>query len=148
MGQLAGIARRERTRAPMQVLDRAEISAATGVALDFRGKPGQRQVTLLSAAAWSEACGEIGASLPWTTRRANLLIEAIDLPNTLGAVLRIGAVRLLVTGEVDPCSRMDEQYPGLTEALKPDWRGGVSCAVLSGGVVSVGDSVVLEAAEA
>ena len=55
MGRLTGIARRDRSRAPMQTLDRAEISTATGVAQDFRGKPGRRQVTVISAEAWRQA---------------------------------------------------------------------------------------------
>lgn len=144
MGKLAGVAWRERKRAPMQTLERAEISKATGVAHDFRGKPGPRQVTVLSAAAWRDACRELGEELPWTARRANLLVEGIDLPHSTGAIIGIGPVRLLVTGEIDPCSRMDEQHPGLTAALVPDWRGGVSCAVLEGGPVAVGDDVTFE----
>ena len=56
MGKLAGIAWRSGKRAPMQTLDHADISTATGVAEDSRGKPGKRQVTLLSARAWREAC--------------------------------------------------------------------------------------------
>lgn len=143
MGILCGIARRDRKRAPMEILDRAEISAETGVALDSRGKPGKRQVTVISAAAWRDACSELGKEVPWIARRANLLVEGIDLPETTGVVLQIGAVRLLVTGELDPCSRMDEQCPGLTAALQPGWRGGVSCTVLAGGPVAVGDSVAL-----
>lgn len=147
MGVLIGIARRGGKRAPMETLDRAEISAETGVALDWRGKPGRRQVTVLSADAWRDACSELGKALPWTTRRANLLVEGIDLPETTGAVLHVGAVLLLVTGEVDPCSRMDEQCPGLTAALQPAWRGGVSCTVLDGGSVALGDGVTLQPAE-
>jgi len=145
MGRLAGIARRERKRAPMQTLERAEISTESGVAHDFRGKPGPRQVTLISAAAWRAACTELKDDLPWTTRRANLLVEDIELPKTIGAVLRVGAVRLRITGEVDPCSRMEEQRQGLKAALQPDWRGGVSCTVITGGPVSLGDEVELEA---
>lgn len=144
MGTLMGIARREAKRAPMETLERAEISKETGIANDWRGKPGRRQVTVISAASWADACRELGTEIPWTTRRANLLVEGIDLPHTTGAVIEIGAVRLLVTGEVDPCSRMDEQYQGLTEALKPDWRGGVSCSVLEEGIVAIGDGVTLK----
>lgn len=144
MSRLEGIARRERKRAPMETLDHAEISVETGVALDFRGRPGQRQVTVISTASWRAACDEIGREVPWTTRRANLLVEGIELARTTGSVIHIGPVRLLVTGEVDPCSRMDEQCDGLTDALKPDWRGGVSCTVLEGGFVSLGDAVSLQ----
>ena len=144
MGRLTGIARRDRKRAPMQTLEHAEISIETGVALDSRGKPGKRQVTVISAEAWRQACRELQKEIPWTTRRANLLVDGVELPGTIGAVLRIGAVRLLITGEVDPCSRMDEQCPGLTNALKPDWRGGVSCTVLQGGSVALGDEAGVE----
>ena len=128
----------------MQTLDGAEISMQTGVAMDFRGKPGKRQVTVISADAWRQACRELQNDIPWTTRRANLLVDDFELPKTIGAVLKIGQVRLRITGEVDPCSRMDEQCPGLTKALQPDWRGGVSCSVLQGGLVALGDEVVTE----
>lgn len=144
MGRLAGIARRDRKRAPMQTLEQAEISTASGVADDFRGKPGPRQVTVISGAAWRAACAELEEDLPWTTRRANLLVEDIELPRTIGAVLRVGPVRLRITGEVDPCSRMEEQRQGLKAALQPNWRGGVSCTVIAGGPVSLGDEVDLE----
>ena len=143
MGRLAGIARREKKRAPMETLESAEISAETGVANDSRGKPGKRQVSLLSAEAWQAACDDTGTDAPWTTRRANLLNEGLDLPKTAGQIVAIGDVRLRTTVEIDPCSRMDEQVPGLTDALTPDWRGGIGCEVIAGGVVTVGDDVRL-----
>jgi MOSC domain-containing protein YiiM len=144
MGRLTGIARRDRKRAPMQTLERADISAETGVALDFRGKPGPRQVTVVSARAWKDACGELQKEIPWTTRRANLLVDDFELPRSIGAILKVGEVRLRITGEVDPCSRMEEQCPGLKQALQPEWRGGVSCTVVEGGAVAVGDEVIAE----
>ena len=143
MGRLVGIARRDGKRAAMQLLESAEISGETGVARDFRGRPGKRQVTVLSADAWREVCGELGAELPWTLRRSNLLVEGLALPRAAGGEIRIAGLRLLVTGETAPCSRMDEQYAGLTAALKPDWRGGVTCEVLAGGRVALGDTVML-----
>ena len=143
MGKLAGIAWRSGKRAPMQTLDHADISTATGVAEDSRGKPGKRQVTLLSARAWREACQAVGTDAPWTTRRSNLLIEDLDLPREAGVGIAIGEVRLETTVEIDPCSRMDEQVPGLTAALEPDWRGGIGCRVVQGGTVRVGDTVTV-----
>lgn len=143
MGRLIGIARRAKKRAPMETLDSAEISTETGVAGDFRGKPGKRQVTLLSAAAWDAVCAELGQEVAWTTRRSNLLIEGLDLPKAAGHVIAIGAVRLKTTMEIDPCFRMDEQVDGLKKALQPGWRGGVGCEVLEGGTVSAGDAVEL-----
>jgi MOSC domain-containing protein YiiM len=147
MGRLTGIARREKKRAPMEALEQAEVSEQTGVAKDFRGKPGKRPVTVISARAWREVCAELGQEIPWTTRRANLLVDDIDLPKSEGAIIEIGEVRLQVTMEVDPCFRMDEQVDGLTEALKPDWRGGVGCIVLQSGSLSIGDTVNIVASD-
>ena len=147
MGRLAGIARREKKRAPMETLEKAIISKQTGVADDFRGKPGNRQVSLLSTRAWQAACVELCQQIPWTTRRANLLIEDIDLPTAAGQIIVIGEVRLRITMEVDPCSRMEEQVPGLKMAMQPDWRGGVACIVLQGGEVAIGDAVSLSDAD-
>lgn len=143
MGRLVGIARRAAKRAEMETVDSAEISEESGVAKDFRGKPGKRQVTLVSASAWATVCDELGRELPWTTRRANLLIDDIDLPQRTGDVIEVGGVRLLVTMEVDPCSRMEEQAEGLREAMTPEWRGGVACTVLKGGTVRLGDDVAV-----
>ena len=144
MGSLVGIARRQQKRAPMQELESAEISDATGVADDFRGKPGKRQVTVLSADDWRAVCAELEHEIPWTTRRSNLLVDGVELPNSIGGVIEIGDVRLRVTMEVDPCWRMDEQFEGLTDALKPDWRGGVACSVVHGGSVAIGDPVSVQ----
>ncbi len=147
MGRLVGIARREKKRAEMEILKDAEISDETGVANDFRGRPGKRQVTVMSAEAWASACKELGQEIPWTTRRANLLVEDVELPQRTGDVIEVGGVRLLITMEVDPCSRMEEQVQGLRSALTPEWRGGVACTVLKGGPVRVGDNVSVRATD-
>ena len=145
MGTLVGIARRAKKRAAMEVVETAAVELATGVANDFRGKPGARQVTVLSGDVWDRVCAELGRVLPWTTRRANLLVRGVELPQSAGAVIAIGSVRLEVMQETDPCSRMEEQCPGLRDALTPDWRGGVCCRVLADGTVSAGDLVTIEA---
>ncbi len=143
MGRLAGIARRDEKRAPMQTLQQADVSVQTGVAQDSRGKPGKRTVTVISASAWRDVCAELGQDIPWTTRRANLLVDDIDLPKSAGSVIEVGEVRLQVMVEVNPCSRMDEQVAGLTAALTPAWRGGVGCTVLQGGSIAIGDPVTV-----
>ncbi|MBS4062170.1 MAG: MOSC domain-containing protein, partial [Bacteroidetes bacterium] len=103
----------------------------------------KRQVTVLSEEAFNEACAELGAALPWTIRRANLLISGINLENSKGKSLEIGDVVLEITGETDPCYRMDEQFEGLKDALQPNWRGGVTCRVVSEGNINLGDEVNL-----
>ena len=48
---------------------------------------------------------------------------------------------LEITYPTTPCKRMDEAREGLMRALYPEWRGGVTCRVLEGGCVSLGDHV-------
>lgn len=144
MGKLIGIARRDQKRGEMQTIDSAEVTEASGVQQDFRGKPGPRQVAVIAARVWRDVCSELGRDIPWTARRANLLVDAIDLPAAAGGTLQIGSVRLQIHRETDPCSRMDEQCPGLTAALQPDWRGGVCCSVVTGGTIAIGDPVSLQ----
>lgn len=144
MGTLLGIAYRDASRQPMREISAAFISRAGGVEGDFRGKKGRRQVTVLSVEKWQAACGDLGVELPWTTRRANLLVSGLSIgPECVGRILQVGEAQLRITIETDPCPRMDEQYPGLKRALVPDWRGGACCEVLGDGEISIGDRVAL-----
>lgn len=139
MGKVLGIARRGRTRAPMETLDAVDVSVETGVQGDIRGSLRDRQVTVLARESWDAACEHLGRTLPWTVRRANILVEGLQLTGEVGKTIRIGDLELLVTGETDPCSRMEEQAEGLRDALLPDWRGGVTCRVTRSGAIRVGD---------
>lgn len=142
-GRLLGIARKAEKFAPMEEISRTTIGAAAGVDGDYRGalQATDRRVTVMSIEAWRRVCEELGAELPWTMRRANLLVEGLDLEDSIGKRIEIGDVILEVAMETAPCKRMDEQHRGLTEALTPDWRGGASCRVVSGGAIGVGDGV-------
>lgn len=147
-GRLIGLARRPARLEPMQVLEVGEITPAAGLVGDFKGlKHRKRQITVLAIEDWHAACAAVGApDLPWTSRRANLLVEGLALPRARGAILGLGTVRLEVTGQTYPCVRMEEVHRGLLRALAPDWRGGVTCTVVEGGPVRLGDPVtVLEA---
>jgi MOSC domain-containing protein YiiM len=148
-GRLIGMARRDAKRAPMETLERGRIGVEFGLEGDFRGlrrlgKEPNRQVTVLAREAWDAACAELGRQLPWTTRRANLLVEGVDLARRAGDVMAIGNVRLEITVEVEPCERMEEAAPGLQAAMQPDWRGGVGCRVLQGGDIALGDEIRIE----
>jgi MOSC domain-containing protein YiiM len=142
-GRLIGIARREISRAPMEELDHASITREAGIAGDSKGvKFPKRQITLLERELWEAALFTLGnPDLAWTARRANLLVADIHLPRGAGSIVMVGAVRLEVTAQTSPCARMDELWPGLRRALAPDWRGGVTCRVLEGGDIALGDSV-------
>jgi MOSC domain-containing protein YiiM len=108
------------------------------------GRSRRRQVTILSQEAWEAATAALGQAVDPSMRRANILISGLDLHDTRGRVLRVGACRLVIGGELTPCERMDEAAPGLQATLEPVWRGGVFVQVQEGGVVRVGDAVEWE----
>jgi len=143
--ELVGIARKARPRAPMESLESVSVTTELGIDGDFRGKLRRRQVTILADEDWQAACLEIGRDdIHWTERRANLCVRGIALSRNKGSKLSIGDVVFEITGETDPCNRMDAVAMGLQEALRPDWRGGVTCRVIAGGTITVGDQVIAE----
>jgi len=142
MSSIKAIAIKNRSRVAMQSIDSAQISVNSGILGDFRGAQKDRQITILSEDAWLQACREIDVELPWTTRRANLLVDGVEFDESyVNRKVRIGEVELVVTRETTPCSLMDAQQAGLTAALTPDWRGGICCNVVKPGTVKLGDQV-------
>jgi MOSC domain-containing protein YiiM len=133
----------------METLDHAQVTVEEGIHGDFRGglKPGRnkRQVTVMTAEGWRDALRELEAAVPWEQRRVNLLVEGLTFEDSTGARLRFDSGLVLeVTGECDPCSRMEEVAPGLKAVLLPHWRGGVTTRVIEGGPIRVGDNVRIE----
>lgn len=131
----------------MEEIAEGQITVEGGLEGDHKGpKFRLRRITVLARDAWEAALAELEAAagpvlLPWTARRANLLVEGVRLPRARGGQLRIGSLLLEVTYPTQPCSRMEEAHAGLLKALHPDWRGGITCAVLAGGLVRIGDPV-------
>ena len=103
-------------------------------------------MTLLQEEAWDELMAELRASISPACRRANFLVRGIDLANTEGRMVNLGACRVRIMGETVPCSRMDDTLPGLQEAMVPQWRGGAYGVVVTGGTIQIGDRVQLEEA--
>ena len=143
MAKLIGIAVRPAGPHDINELDNVQISTTDGVAGDKRSRPGKRQVTLMSKDAWDIACKELDINIPWTIRRANLLVDDLPLKETTGQFIHCGELILEITGETDPCKLMEAAQSGLLKALKPDWRGGVTCRVLHGGSVTIGMETTL-----
>lgn len=140
--KLIGIAVRPAHGAAMEARDRVGVTVETGLEGDYLSRHCSRQVTLLSTESWGEVCRDQGMDLPWTVRRANLLIEGhVFGMADLGRVVQIGDVRLRISRETMPCRKMDQAYPGLQEVIRLDWRGGVCCRVLQGGTLTVGDEI-------
>jgi len=133
----------------MEALDHVDVTVDQGLHGDFRGslKPGRnkRQVTLMAVEGWRDALRELDAAVSWEQRRVNLLVEGLALEQSQGArILFDSGLVLEVTGECDPCSRMEEIASGLKAVLLPHWRGGVTTIVIESGPIRVGDNVRIE----
>jgi MOSC domain-containing protein YiiM len=124
------------------------MDAQANAVVDERGlvgnanRGGFRPITLVSSDRWDELMSQVGATLGPQARRANLILSGIDLENTRGRTLAIGACRLRIGGETRPCELMDEAAAGLQNAMKSRWGGGAYATVVEGGGIAVGDPVV------
>ncbi|WP_419825516.1 MOSC domain-containing protein [Sphingomonas sp.] len=147
-GRLLGIARKPRPYARPETIERARVSFVGGIEGDYRGgmKPrGRRQVTIMQRSDWAAALADLGdRDLAWSDRRVNMLCDDIELPRDPGTLLRVGEVLFEITGECDPCRRMDAVSPGLFAALIPDWRGGRLLRVRSEGTIAAGAAILIE----
>lgn len=146
--KLAGIARHGQPKGPMETLDHVSVTVAEGVHGDFRGglassKPSRkRQVSLIEAECVTVALAETGAVLDWSDCRRNLLVQGLRLPREAGTRVQVGERLVIeITGECDPCDRMDALHPGLRAAMTPDWRGGFLGRVIEDGEIAVGDEI-------
>src|SRR5262245_24819353 len=140
LGTVKGIAVRDASRAPMKEQQQVEVTLQQGIVQDYRGT-GMRQVTFLDVGQWQEVLAELGVGLRWYTRRANVVIDGIVLPSTVGPRLPAGARRLDIELDTTPCERMDEIQPGLRRILTPALRGGVWGKVLQAAPLHIGDEV-------
>lgn len=145
MSTLAGIARHTVKKGPTETLESSAVTLELGVVGDICGvrRPSgrnARQVTLMTLPDWNDACRDLGREIAWHLRRVNLLVDG-DLPREAGALVAIGDLVLEITGECDPCKRMEDVAVGLRAALTPDWRGGRLARVVVPGTIAVGDAV-------
>ncbi len=147
MAELTAIWLKRMRGGPMD--PKRQVRAVVGQGLENNANQGgHRQVTLLGAEAWGRAEAELGSAVDPSARRANLMVRGLELKESRGRVLRVGACRILVRGETRPCRRMDEAFQGLQAALDPEWRAGIYGEVLTSGDIALGDPVAWEPAAA
>jgi MOSC domain-containing protein YiiM len=143
MGRLAGIWIKRSHGGKMDAATQAELVANRGL----RGNAtqgGRRQVTIMSLQRWQASTAHLPGPPDPAIRRANLLVDGVDLEDSRGRVLRIGDARVRIFGETRPCHQMDEALRGLQDALSGPWGGGAFGEVLDGGAIAVGSTVAWE----
>ena len=139
-GRLEAIWLKRMRRGPMDAVERAVLKVHQGL-VGNTDQGGRRQVTLLEHEVWQVLMAQVGATLPPSTRRANLLLRGLRLVQSCKRILGIGACRIRILGETKPCERMEEACSGLQKAMYADWAGGAFGEVLDDGAIAVGDVV-------
>ena len=139
-GKVLGLAVRSESRAPMTEIEEADAMENGTLSGNAKVKV-DRGVSLLSREQWETVNQELDSTLPWHARRANILIEGLQLSETIGKTLLVGSAEVEIKAETTPCALMEEICPGLRKVLEPDCRGGVSGRVVRSGQIRVGDVI-------
>ena len=127
------------SREPMEEVAEANFITGQGMQGDRHLRPdglrAKRQVLIMDIETLNHFDLEPGQV------RENVTLEGLDLSTiSAGDRLSLGAdVVMEITGDCEPCSRMDEIRPGLKEEI--DGKRGLLAFVEKGGVVSVGAEV-------
>ncbi len=124
----------------MDVAQQVTLSAKKGIVgnVDWGG---WRQVTIMEKEIWELVTSSLGVTLDPSTRRANVMVSGIKLANSRDKVISIGGVRIKIVNETAPCNLMEEAWPGLENALRPNWGGGAFGYVIDDGEITVGNDV-------
>ena len=127
------------SREPMKEVTQANFITGQGMQGDRHlrsdGLRAKRQVLIMDVETLNHFGLEPGQV------RENVTLEGLDLSTiSAGDRVSLGAdVVLEITGDCEPCARMDEIRPGLKEEI--DGKRGVLAFVEKGGVVSIGSEV-------
>jgi MOSC domain-containing protein YiiM len=141
-GEILSIWIKRSHRGVMDAVDEAQAVAGRGL-VGNADQGGRRQVTIIDEAAWRDAGAEAGAEVDPAKRRANVMVRGISLADSRDKLLRLGDCLIRILGETRPCERMEEAQPGLRQALRAAWRGGVFGEIVEGGALRVGDRAEL-----
>lgn len=132
---------------PMQEVESAEAIKGVGLKGDRyasgegswnRGKPGERQVTLINSLFFPESGFEVAEA------RRNLVVTGVELMGLIGMEFQFGTARFRGVKYCPPCAR-----PSALVNKKQNFkdvfsdRGGLIAEVIKSGVIRKGDTFIL-----
>lgn len=102
---------------------------------------GTRDVTLIEAEAIEQAEAENDVRFEPGAHRRNITVRGVGLNRLLGQRFRVGDAVVEGAELCEPCTYLERKLEdkGVQEALVH--RGGLRCAIVESGVISVGDEV-------
>jgi len=132
------------SRGKLVTTDAIELTEQKGIVGDrYKGTSRNRQVTIIQA----EHIDAVAKMLNKDTidpafLRRNIVVSGINILAFNDAQFQIGEVVLKMTGYCHPCSRMEENLgEGGYNAMRG--HGGITCSVVKGGTIKLGDEVSL-----
>jgi MOSC domain-containing protein YiiM len=130
------------SRGDIKVVEEILVSEKNGIEGDrYKGTNRKRQVTLIQAEHIEAVCKilKIDKIDPILLRR-NIVVSGINLLAFNDLEFSIGEVVLKMTGYCHPCSRMEQNLgKGGYNAMRG--HGGITCMVVKGGKIKIGDEV-------
>jgi MOSC domain-containing protein YiiM len=100
----------------------------------------QEDLTLIAAEALEALQAEHGIELTAAESRRNVATRGIDLNALVGRRFRVGEVECRGIVLCEPCKDLERMtQPGVLKGMVH--RAGLNAAILSGGEISIGDSV-------
>ena len=127
------------SREPMKEVGSARVITGQGIEGDRHlkedGSRSRRQILLMDRETLAEFSLDDGII------RENITVSGVDFSSLVaGDRVSIGTeVVLEITGECEPCARMDEIRPGLQSEL--DVQRGMLAYAEKGGMISIGDVI-------
>jgi MOSC domain-containing protein YiiM len=147
-GRVEWIGIRPERRGPVSVVQSVAVSEKKGLIGDhYSGQSGNRHVTLIQAEHLPVVASLTGRdTLDPALVRRNVVVSGINLLALKDQQIQIGDTVLQITGQCHPCSKMETTLgPGGYNAMRG--HGGMTAKVIRGGVIGVGDAVVVQGAD-
>lgn len=149
-GRVASLYITPRSGAPMLPVSQVQAVADRGLEGDrfFReswlsaGRP-DKAVTLIEEETIQAAAAELGAELVPGEIRRNIVTREVPLLDLLNREFTIGGVVMRGVRLFEPCAHLEKvsKLPGICRTLVH--RSGLKAAILTGGIIRVGDQVTL-----